>query len=100
MDVAVLVGHGLDGPGGRGPDGDDRWRCSIADSTSSAVVAGTTNRSGYGGSPDSCDDTPVCRVIGTNTTPAATSWATSSGVKPRAADGISALPGSRANTVW
>ena len=34
------------------------------------------------------------------TTPADTSEVTSSAVKPRAAEGISALPGSVAKTVW
>ena len=68
--------------------------------TSSAVAAGTVNRSGSGGSPASSDDTPVCRVIGAITIPAVTRPVTSPVLNGRPALGISALPGSRANTVW
>ena len=48
----------------------------------------------------SSDDTPVWRVTGAMRTPWATSEATNSPVKGRPALGISALPASRANTVW
>jgi len=68
--------------------------------TSRAVVAGTANRSGCGPSPASCEDTPVCKVIGAISTPAETSLVTSSVLNGRPALGISALPGIRPNTVW
>ena len=64
------------------------------------MVGGTRNRSGSGGSPSSSDDTPVCSVIGATETPAVISEVTISVVNGRPALGISALPGSRANTVW
>ena len=65
-----------------------------------AVGPGTSNGSGAGGSPASADDTPACSVSGTIPMPADTSAVTNSAVKGRAALGISALPGRRANTVW
>ena len=68
--------------------------------TRSAVGCGTSNHSGSGASPASSDATPVCRVTGAIATPPATSLVTSSAVNGRAALGISALPGERANTVW
>ncbi len=68
--------------------------------TSAAVVSGTSNHSACGPSCASCDDTPVCRVIGAKTTPRDTSAATSSALNGRAALGISALPGQRAKIVW
>ncbi len=61
--------------------------------TSAAVAAGTSYRSGNGGSWRSGDDTPVCSVIGATATPRATSAQISSGVNGRPALGISALPG-------
>jgi len=67
--------------------------------TSREVVAGTRNGSGSGGSPFSSDETPVCSRIGATTTPAETRSATSWPLNDRAALGISALPGSCANTV-
>ena len=67
------------------------WR-----STSRAVEAGTRYHSGYGRSPSSSDETPVCRVTGAIATPRATSAVISSGVNGRPALGISALPGWRA----
>jgi hypothetical protein len=68
--------------------------------TSAAVVGGTRNRSAWGGSPASGEDTPVCSTSGANSTPSVTRRVTSDGENGRAAEGISALPGSRANTVW
>ena len=68
--------------------------------TSRAVGPGTRKRSGCGGSPASGDDTPVCSVIGATPMPRVTSSVTSASVNGRPALGISALPGSRANTVW
>jgi hypothetical protein len=64
------------------------------------AVDGTQPRSGTGGSPCSCEETPVCRITGATRIPPATSAVTSSVVKGRAALGISALPGWRAKTVW
>ncbi len=68
--------------------------------TSSAVGAGIRNHSRSGASPASSEETPVCRVIGVTSTPPATSEVTRSVLNGRPALGISALPGSRANTVW
>ena len=68
--------------------------------TSAAVVAGTRKRSAWGGSAASGDDTPVCSRSGANSTPSVTRRVTKDEVNGRAADGISALPGSWANTVW
>ena len=68
--------------------------------TCRAVASGTRYGSGNGGSPVSGEDTPACSTIGANSTPAATSAVTSSGVNARPALGISALPGCVANTVW
>ena len=68
--------------------------------TSRAVAGGTSYGSGYGSSSASSEDTPVCRVSGAISTPRATSRVTTDGVNGRLALGISALPGSRANTVW
>ena len=64
------------------------------------MAAGTSNRSAYGGSSFSGEATPVCRVIGAMATPRATSAVTRPVVNGRAALGISALPGTVANTVW
>ena len=58
------------------------------------------NHSACGASPASCDDTPVCRVMGAKPTPRVTSRVTSSGVNGRPALGISALPGWAAKIVW
>src|SRR5690606_36120035 len=71
-------------------------------STSAAVGPGTSYRSAYGGSCASGDATPVCSVIGAMWTPRETRRVTRSGVKGRAALGISALPAARswAKTVW
>ena len=66
---------------------------------SRAVAGGTSNGSGYGSSPSSSDDTPVCSVTGAISTPRAASSVTTAGVNGRLALGISALPGTRANTV-
>ena len=57
-------------------------------------------RSACGASPASCEDRPVCRVIGLTATPLLISRVTRSVVNGRAADGISALPGSMPKTVW
>ena len=65
-----------------------------------ALVGGTSNHSGPGASPASCDETPVCSVTGASWTPAVTSRVTSSWVNGRPADAISALPGWVAKTVW
>ncbi len=71
---------------------------------SRADASGTENRSGYGGSCDSADATPVSSRTGANRTPRLTSSATSRAVKGRAALGISALPvpspDGSAKTVW
>lgn len=42
---------------------------ALAALISRADASGTSNRSGYGGSCDSADATPVCSVIGANCTP-------------------------------
>ncbi len=68
--------------------------------TASAVTAGTRKRSACGASPASCEDSPVCRVMGVTPTPLLISRVTRSVVNGRAADGISALPGSMPKTVW
>ena len=68
--------------------------------TAAAVAPGTANHSGCGASPASCDENPVWSVTGTTPMPRATSRVTRSGVKGRAALGISALPGRTENTVW
>ena len=68
--------------------------------TSSAVAGGTSYGSGYGSSSPSSEDTPQCKVSGAISTPRATSRVTTDGENGRLALGISALPGSRANTVW
>ena len=65
-----------------------------------AVDSGTSKRSAYGGSSASGDATPVCSVIGRTTTPPRRQRAHQSAVNGRPALGISALPGSRAKTVW
>ena len=68
--------------------------------TRSAVAGGTENHSGSGASPVSSDATPACSVTVASNIPAEISLVTSSAVNGRAALGISALPGERANTVW
>ena len=68
--------------------------------TSRAVASDTSNRSGCGASPASCDDSPVCRVIGATATPRETSSVTRDRVNGRPAEGISALPGTVENTDW
>src|SRR5690349_24854738 len=65
-----------------------------------AVLSGTAKRSAYGRSCASAEATPVCSVIGANTTPRDTSRVTTRSVNGRDALGISALPGSVANTDW
>lgn len=42
---------------------------ALAALISRADASGTSNRSGYGGSCDSADATPVCSVMGANCTP-------------------------------
>ena len=68
--------------------------------TSRAVEALTSKRSRCGASPASCEETPVCSVIGVSATPSATSAVTSPEVKGRPAEGISALPGRVPKTLW
>ena len=68
--------------------------------TRSAVAGGTSYGSGYGSSSPSSEDTPQCRVSGAISTPRETSSATTGRLNGRPALGISALPGSRAKTVW
>ena len=68
--------------------------------TSAAVSAVTSKRSGCGASPASWLETPVCSSTGATSTPDRTSRVTSRLVNGRPALGISALPGSRENTVW
>ena len=65
-----------------------------------AVAAGTRKRSGYGGSPRSSDETPVCSTIGATLTPRSRERVEHAAVNGRPALGISALPGSVAKTVW
>ena len=65
-----------------------------------ALVGGTSNHSGPGASPASCEETPVCSVTGASWTPAVTSRVTRASVNGRPADAISALPGCRPKTVW
>ena len=77
-----------------------RWPSLRARLIRCAVDSGTENRSGSGSSCASSEATPVCRVIGAKLTPRAIRLATRSPVNGRPALGISALPGSRANTVW
>ena len=76
------------------------WPSSWAALTRSTVAAGTRYHSAYGGSPASCELTPVCSVIGAIPTPLVTRRVTTSGVNPRDALGISALPGSIPKAVW
>ena len=64
------------------------------------MAGGTSNGSGYGSSSASSDATPVCNVNGEISTPRAARSVTTAGVNGRLALGISALPGTRANTVW
>jgi hypothetical protein len=77
-----------------------------AASTAAAVSAGTRNGSGYIGwlSTSSAStarlDTPACWTRGAIRTPRAASAATTRGVNGRAAEGISALPGTSEKTVW
>ena len=68
--------------------------------TSRAAIAETSNHSGWGASPASCDDTPVCSVMAATPMPWETRSVTSSWVNGLAALGISALPGRFAKTVW
>src|SRR5262249_18426012 len=65
-----------------------------------AGVTDPRNLSGHGRSCASGDATPVCRRTGTTTTPRATRRVTTRSLNGRDALGISALPGSVANTVW
>ena len=73
---------------------------SCARLTTRALVAGTSNHSGPGASPASCEDTPVCKVTGANCTPAITRRVTRASVNGRPAEAISALPGCVPKTVW
>ena len=57
-------------------------------------MAGTTNRSGSGGSCSSGLETAACSTIGATTMPRAISRTSRGAVKGRPALGISALPGS------
>ena len=110
MTSSVQPRAGLSRPSG--PAADSRARVTVVPTaitrppasrvalTSRAVAAGTSNRSGCGGSPASCEDTPVCRVIGAKAIPRLIRSVTSSVLNGRPALGISALPGCRANTVW
>ena len=68
--------------------------------TSRAVASLTSNRSDCGASPASCEDSPVCSVIGVTATPRETSSVTRARVNGRPAEGISALPGTVENTDW
>jgi hypothetical protein len=68
--------------------------------TKRAVDAPTSNHSGCGASPASCDETPVCSSTGAMPTPRDTRRVTTSGVNGRAALGISALPGVVPKIVW
>ena len=57
-------------------------------------------RSGNGASWASSDDTAQCNVMGATGMPRLTRSVTKAALNGRAALGISALPGSWANTVW
>ena len=72
----------------------------VAAFAAAAVAAGTRKRSGYGASPRSSDDTPLWRTIGATAMPRAPRAFSTRSLNGRPALGISALPGSRANTVW
>ena len=71
-----------------------------ASSTRRAVGAGTWYHSGCGPSPASCEETPVCSVIGATWIPRVTSRVTSASVNGRPAEAISALPGTALKTDW
>ena len=96
----VRARDGLEGARRRGSDRDD----GVAGVVGGVDALGRRSRDpvplGYGGSPTSCELTPVWSVIGANPTPLVTRRVTTSGVNPRAALGISALPGSIPNAVW
>ena len=97
-----LIDQNQDATAGRlrilaGPGSDPAARVAF---TSRAVVSGTRNRSGSGGSPDSREDTPLCSSSGANWTPRVTRSVTSASEKGRPALAISALPGSRAKIGW
>ena len=68
--------------------------------TAAAVAAGTRNRSGYGASPRSSDDTPVCRTTVATAIPRSSSRESTRSLNGLPALGISALPGSDAKIVW
>ena len=74
-----------------------RARASV---TRRAVTSGTVYDSTGGASPASVEDTPVCRVTSATSTSRWASSASTCEVNGRPALGISALPGSRENTVW
>ena len=68
--------------------------------TAAAVPAGTRTRSGYGCSPRSSEETPVCRTTVATAIPRASSRSSTRALNGRPALGISALPGSPAKMVW
>ena len=61
------------------PTATTRWPAPRVALTWRAVWSPTSNRSGCGPSPASCDDTPVCSVTGATAMPRATSLVTSVG---------------------
>ena len=75
---AVRAGRRLQRAGHGGADRDHPPACLAGELTSRAVASGTRNRSGCGGSPGSCEDTPVCSTTGATATPRVTSSVTTS----------------------
>ena len=64
------------------------------------MEARTWYHSDCGPSSASCEETPVCNVIGATPMPRATSLVISSSVNGRPAEAISALPGTVLKTDW
>ena len=72
----------------------------LAARTAASVPAGTRKRSGYGRSPRSSDETPVCSTTVATVMPRSSSISSTRSLNGRPALGISALPGSVAKIVW
>ena len=70
MGIAMRVGCGFEGRTTVVPTATTRPPRARVWLTTAAVVSGTSNHSGYGSSPDSSDETPVCRVNGAIEIPA------------------------------
>ncbi len=97
---AVRVRRGLERAHHGRADGDDAAAARPGAVDAVRRRPDTRKRSGYGGSPRSGEQTPVCRTIRATPTPRSRSTASARGVNGRPALGISALPGSAANIVW